>query len=87
MKKVSLKAKVLEIPKSQLVYTRYGTTAYISNALINDETGSMRMSLWNQQIKTVSKGDLINIENGKVMWFKGERQLAIGRSGTLSVIK
>ena len=87
MKKVSLKAEVLEIPKSKIVYTRYGTTACISNALIRDETGSMKMSLWNQQINTVHKGDVIDVKNGTVAWFSGERQLRLGRSGSLSVIK
>ena len=87
MKKVSLKAEVLEIPKSKIVYTRYGTTACISNALIRDETGSMKMSLWNQQINMVHKGDVIDVKNGTVAWFSGERQLRLGRSGSLSVIE
>jgi replication factor A1 len=87
MKKVSLKAEVLEIPKSKIVYTRYGTTACISNALIRDETGSMKMSLWNQQINTVHKGDVIDVKNGTVAWFSGEMQLRLGKSGSLSVIK
>jgi replication factor A1 len=87
MKKVSLKAEVLEIPESTIVYTRYGTTACISNALIRDETGSMKMSLCNQQVNTVHKGDVIDVKNGKVTWFSGERQLRLGRSGSLSVIE
>ncbi|MGB8779046.1 MAG: hypothetical protein WCD81_00140 [Candidatus Bathyarchaeia archaeon] len=87
MKKISLKAKVLEIPKSRIVQTRYGTTACVSNALIRDETGSMKMSLWNQQIDTVHEGDVIDVKNGKVAWFSGERQLRLGRSGSLSVIE
>ncbi|MCJ7423508.1 hypothetical protein MUP01_04470 [Candidatus Bathyarchaeota archaeon] len=87
MKKVSLKAEVLEIPESKNVCTRYGTTACISNALIKDETGSMKMSLWNDQISMVHKGDVVDIKNGKVTWFSGERQLRLGRSGSLSVIE
>ena len=87
MKKVSLKAEVLAIPESRIVYTRYGTTACISNALIGDETGSMKMSLWNQQASMVHKGDVVNVKNGKVTWFSGERQLRLGRSGSLSVIE
>jgi replication factor A1 len=87
MKKVSLKAEVLEIPKSKIVYTRYGTTACVSNALIGDETGSMKMSLWNHQINTVHKGDVIDVKNGTATWFSGERQLRLGRDGSLSIIE
>ena len=87
MKRVSLKAEMLEIPKSKIVYTRYGTTACISNTLIRDETGSMKMSLWNQQIDIVHKGDVVDVKNGEVAWFSGERQLRLGKSGSLSVIE
>jgi replication factor A1 len=87
MKKVSLKAEVLEIPESKIVYTRYGTTASISNALIKDETGSMKMSLWNDQISMVHRGDVIDVKNVTVAWFSGERQLRLGRSGSLCVIE
>jgi replication factor A1 len=87
MKKVSLRAEVLEIPESKIVHTRYGTTACVSNALIKDETGSMKMSLWNQQINMVHKGNVIDVKNGEVTWFSGERQLRLGRSGSLSVIE
>ena len=85
MKRINLKAKVLELPEPKMVYTRYGSTAFVSNALVKDETGSIRMSLWNQQIHSVSEGDEINIKNCRVTWFSGEKQLNLGRSGSLSV--
>jgi hypothetical protein len=47
----------------------------------------MKMSLWNHQISMVHKGDVVDIKNGKVTWFSGERQLRLGRSGSLSVIE
>jgi replication factor A1 len=87
MKKVSLKAEVLETPKPRVIYTRYGTTACVSNTLIRDETGSMKMSLWNSQISMVHKGDKVEVKNGEVARFSGEKQLRLGRSGSLSVIE
>jgi len=87
MKRINLKARVLEIPKSKMIYTRYGTTAAVSNVLITDETGSVRMSLWNDQIEMVHKDDVISIKNGKVGWYSGEPQIRIGRRGSLSVNK
>jgi len=87
MKKVSVKAEVLELPESKIVYTRFGTTALVSNTVIRDGTGSMKMSLWNHQISMVHQGDVVDIKNGKVVWFSGERQLRLGRNGSLSVIE
>jgi len=87
MKQVNLRARVLEIPEPRPVYTRFGTRAYLSNVLIADETGTIRLSLWNQQINKVSVGDVIKIENAKVARFRGKHQLRLGRSGKLSVIE
>jgi len=87
MKKVSLKAKVVDIPKAHMIYSRWGTGAYVSNALIADETGTIRISLWNRQINLVSQGDLIEVENGKVASFRGERQLRVGKHGKIGVVQ
>jgi len=87
MRNVNLTVKVLAIPEPNVVYTGYGTEAHVSNALIGDGTGTIRIALWNKQIDLVSRGDLIKIENSVVYSFKGELQLRTGRSGRLSVIK
>jgi len=87
MKQVNLKAKVLEIPEPNTVFTRSGTESYVTNALIGDVTGTARLALWNEQIKTVSKDDLIEIENGEVTNYRGELQLRIRKGGRLSVIE
>jgi hypothetical protein len=76
MKKVNLKVKVLEIPEPN-----------VTNVLVGDQTGTIRMCLWNEYIKTVSKHDLIEIENGEVANYRGELQLRIRSTGSLSVIK
>lgn len=86
MTQICLKAKVLEIPKPNLVYTRYGNYASVANALIADETGTIRLCLWNEQIRCISPGDTIQIENARTCMFKGQRQLNIGRKGSLSII-
>jgi replication factor A1 len=86
MTQICLKAKVLEIPEPSLVYTRYGNYASVANALIADETGTIRLCLWNEQIRCISAGDTIQIENARASTFKGQRQLNIGRKGLLSSI-
>jgi replication factor A1 len=86
MKNVNLKAKVLDIPKPNLVYTRWGNQAYVSNLLINDGTGTMKISLWNEQINKISEGDTIEIRNGSVANYKGELQIRIARNGSIDVI-
>jgi replication factor A1 len=86
MRQVSLKAKVLEIPRPKLVFTRFGNYASVAHALIADETGTIKLCLWNEQINSISIGDTIQIENARTSAFRGERQLSIGKRGTLSNI-
>jgi replication factor A1 len=83
MKKVSLKAEVLEIAKPMLVFTRFGNYATVTNALIGDKTGQIKLCLWNEQIDSISIGETIQIENASISTFRGERQLRIGKKGIL----
>ena len=87
MNRINLKASVLEIPKPRSVITRFGNVATVANASIADETGVIQLPLWNKQIDTVSVGDTVRVENARVVTFRGERQLRVGRHGQLSVIE
>jgi replication factor A1 len=87
MKKVNLKAKVLEIAKPNLVFTRFGNYASVANALISDETGQIKLCLWNEQISSLSTGDTVQIENGSISTFRGEKQLRVGRKGAFHVVE
>jgi replication factor A1 len=87
MSQISLRAKVLEIPASRLVFTRFGNYASVANALIADETGTIRLCLWNEQIGSISIGDTIQLENARASMYRGERQLNIGKNGTMNNIK
>jgi len=87
MNRINLKARVLEVPKPRSVFTRFGRFSMVTNASIADETGSIQLPLWNRQIDTVSVGDTIQVEKARVVTFRGERQLRIGRGGKLSVVE
>ena len=87
MKKVNLEAEVLETPMPSIVQTRYGNSATVTNAWIADETGKIKLCLWNEQADFVTVGDTIQIKNASVSTFKGERQLRLGKKGTVSVLQ
>ena len=87
MNHVNLKAKVLEVTKPKQVFTRYGNYATLAKAVIADGTGEIKLCLWNEQIDAVSAGDTVQIENARTSTFKGEKQLSLGKTGTLSNIE
>ncbi len=88
VKLVNLKAKVVKKPIAKTVYSRFGNNPLgLSTSTISDDTGSIKMPLWNNQINMVSIGDTIQIENGRVRTFRGELQVSVGKAGKLKVIK
>jgi replication factor A1 len=85
MKRVSVEAKVVDKGDPREVRSRYKDETYrIVDAVIADETGSIKLTLWNEQIEQVNVGDNIKIENGYVTSFKGETQLNVGKFGKLT---
>jgi len=85
MKKVNLKAKVIEVSKPKYVVTKFGNHASVANATVTDTTGKIKLCLWNDQINTITAGDTIQIENARISAFRNERQMRIGKNGTLHV--
>jgi replication factor A1 len=83
MKKINLKAKVIEISKPKYVVTKFGNHASVANATISDTTGKIKLCLWNDQINTITTGDTIQIENARISAYRNERQMRIGKNGTL----
>ena len=84
MKRVNVKAEVLEIPKPVQVHTQFGNTVMVVNALVQDDTGKIKLCLWEGQINSVTVGENIEIRNAHVCVFRGERQLRLGKKGVLS---
>jgi replication factor A1 len=86
MKRVSVEATVTEKADSREVLSRFkDETHRVATAMIADDTGTIKLTLWNDQINQVNVNDKIKVENGYVTSFRGEIQLNIGRYGTLTV--
>ena len=85
MKRVNVKVEVLEIPKPVQVHTQFGNTVMVVNALVQDDTGKIKLCLWEGQINSITVGENIEIKNANVCVFRGERQLRLGKKGVLSV--
>ena len=87
MKRVNVKAEVLEIPKPVQVHTQFGNTVRVVNALVGDETGKIKLCLWEGQINSVAVGDNIEIKNSHICVFRGEKQLRLGKKGVISTLQ
>jgi replication factor A1 len=86
MKNVSVEAKVTEKSDPREVMSRFKDETYkVSTALIADDSGTIKLTLWNEQINQVNVDNTVKVENGYVTSFRGEIQLNIGRYGKLTV--
>jgi len=86
MKRIEVEATVTDKTSPREVMSRYKDVVHrVANATISDDSGSIKLTLWNDQIEQVNVNDKVKIENGYVTSFRGEIQLNVGRYGKLSV--
>ena len=75
------------ISEPRTVNLRTGGQAQVADAVLKDDTGQIKLTLWDAQIKMVKPGSKVRIENGYVTSFKGENSLNVGKYGKLSVLE
>jgi len=92
-KQINLLAKVVNVGETREIPSRFGPSRKVADAQIGDETGTVILSLWEDQINSVKKDDLIKIENGYVSFVKsaqtpgkGHIRLNIGKYGKMEKV-
>ncbi len=68
-------------------FEKFGKKGRVCSAKAKDASGEIILSLWNEQIDEVKVGDTIQISNGYVSEFQGEKQLSTGKFGKLEIVK
>ena len=67
-------------------FQKFGKPGKVSNAIAKDETGDIKLTLWNEDIDKVKAGDKVHITNGYVNEWQGEMQLTTGRMGKMEIV-
>ena len=87
MRRVDVEAQVIQKSETREVSSRYRDETYrVADATIKDDTGTVKLTLWNEQIDQVNVDDTVRIENGYIRSFRGEIQLNVGRYGKLTIL-
>jgi len=55
----------------------------VCSAAGKDDTGEVKITLWNEQCDQVNEGDSIVLKEGWCSEYQGEKQVSTGRNGTL----
>lgn len=68
-------------------FEKFGKTGRVCNAVAKDDTGQIKLTLWNEQIDQVDVGDKVHLTNGYVGEYQGELQLSTGKFGQLEIVE
>ncbi|MEK6967890.1 MAG: SOSS complex subunit B family protein [Nanoarchaeota archaeon] len=83
--KLEIEGEITEVGEAR-AFNKFGKEGKVANAVLQDSTGSVKLTLWNEQADQVKVGDKIKISNGWSDEYKGELQVSTGRFGTLTVL-
>ena len=82
---VSLTAEVASMEDPREVNTKFGTRIELNVAMLKDETGEIKMTLWGDQAKGIETGKKVNVSGAFVKEYNGEKQLSLTRQGKIEV--
>lgn len=79
---------VVEVSEKQDAreFNKFGKAGRVCNATVKDATGSVKLTLWNEQVDQVNVGDKVHITNGYVNEYQGEMQLTTGKFGKMELV-
>ena len=87
MKRIEVEAQVVDKSPTRQVQSKFKDEVFnVADAIVQDDTGTIKLTLWNEQIDQINIGDKIKIENGYVTSFKSEIQLNIGKYGKFTIL-
>lgn len=77
--------KVVSIGEPREVVDRFsGKTNKVAEATVGDETGTVLLTLWNENIDLAAPGEVLEVKNGYVSFFRGTMRLNVGRYGSMA---
>lgn len=86
MEKVSVLVRVIDPGEVRRITTRAGERT-IREATVGDESGRVKLVMWGKSIKSLSKGDVVEVSGAWTTVFKGKVQLNVGGSENVKVVE
>lgn len=86
MSNVNVKLKVLDVSEPDQIITGKGVEHKILELEAGDDTGTMKIVLWDEKVIPLKVGDIVQVENGFVSSFKGEWRINVGKYSEVTKI-
>lgn len=86
-RRVDVVVRVTSLSPTRRVVSRRDRRAHrVAEAVVEDNTGVIRLTLWDDDIAAVRVGETVRVRNGYVKLFKGSMRLAVGPRGALETV-
>jgi replication factor A1 len=84
--KIDVEGIIVGVADTRTVNLKTGGTSDVADAVLADDSGQIKLPLWNADISKVRVGNRVKITNGYATQYKGELQLSAGKFGKLEVV-
>ena len=86
MNNVAITGKVVSLSEPKQIMTKFGTQTTLTVATLQDESGSIKLTLWGKSSDGVEEGSEVEVTGGFVKEFRDEVQLSIGKGGIIKIL-
>jgi len=88
LRELNVTAKIIKVGVTRTFHSRRdGRDHMVAEAFVGDETGSIILTLWDEQIRRFKAGDTIKITNGYTTLYRGSLRLNVGKNGKIERAK
>lgn len=81
----TIEATIVAISPPRDVTTKRGPRR-VADATLKDDSGTIALTLWNEDTTRYRVGQKVKITDGWVIEFQGKLQIGLGRSGSVHVL-
>ncbi len=84
--KVDIEAEVVDVEEPRSI-NKMGRDLRVANATLRDDSGTITLVLWNDNIDKIQPGSRVKIENGYVNEWQNKAQLTLGKFGKMEILE
>lgn len=81
-KQVDVRVKVLSLGDRKTIDSKYGGSKDLVEAVVGDETATVILTLWEDQIGRVEQDRVLDVNNGYISLVRGHMRLNVGKYGS-----
>lgn len=86
-RRIDMELKIVEMEEPRTYTSRTGKEGRVTTAVGEDDSGRIKISLWDADIDRVKVGNRVKITNGYARLFRDEVHVSAGIYGKLEVLE